>query len=113
MFHLLKGMRLNSLNNSESWLGVWRLQAALMDDFRGAAEAVGQCLHLNYMGGNHDGVIAQQGVNSITDYGWVKYGSGPGCVHKAMDGCLVRQTFGSVHFWGNVATCGPAGWLTF
>jgi hypothetical protein len=44
---------------------------ASMDDFRKAAEAVGQCLHLNHMG-RRDDLIKPRGVNSISDYGWMK-----------------------------------------
>ena len=42
-----------------------------MADFRAAAEAVGECLHLNHMGA-HDQLIRPRGVSSVTDYGWMK-----------------------------------------
>ena len=50
--------------------------AKLMDEFRAAALAVGQCLHLNHMT-SADDMLKPRGVNSRTDYGRVKYGAGP------------------------------------
>jgi hypothetical protein len=54
------------------------LAAELMDDFRAAAEAVGQCLHLNHMSGgaSKESTVARK-VSSMTAYGWVKFGKGP------------------------------------
>eukprot|EP00937_MAST-01D_sp_MAST-1D-sp2_P000780 g780.t1 len=43
-----------------------------MADFRAAAEAVGECLHLNHMGQAHDNFIGPRQVASISDYGWMK-----------------------------------------
>jgi hypothetical protein len=52
--------------------------SALMDDFRKAAESVGECLHLNHMGAqHHPQYINASGVNSATDYGWMKTASAP------------------------------------
>ena len=45
--------------------------AALMDDFRAAAESVGQCLHLNHMTSS-DAILKPRGVDSRADYGWVR-----------------------------------------
>jgi hypothetical protein len=51
--------------------------AALMEDFRKEAEAVGQCLHLNHMGGGlKPTMIESRKVASVTDYGWMKLGQG-------------------------------------
>jgi hypothetical protein len=54
------------------------LAAELMGDFRAAAEAVGQCLHLNHMNGgaSKESTVARK-VSSMTAYGWVKFGQGP------------------------------------
>lgn len=45
--------------------------AALMDEFRAAAESVGQCLHLNHMTSS-DAILKPRGVDSRADYGWVR-----------------------------------------
>ena len=53
------------------------LGAQLADDFRAAAEAVGQCLHLNHMT-SPDALLTERRADSRTDYGWMKLGEGGG-----------------------------------
>jgi hypothetical protein len=53
------------------------LAKELIDEFRAAAAAVGQCLHLNHMT-SPDALLAERGVDSRADYGWMKLGQGPG-----------------------------------
>jgi hypothetical protein len=43
-----------------------------MGDFRAAAESVGECLHLNHQGSERDSLVAERGVSSVFDYGWMK-----------------------------------------
>ena len=52
------------------------LAAELMNDFRAAAESVGQCLHLSHMSGppSNDKLIATRRVDSVSAYGWMKLG---------------------------------------
>ena len=45
-----------------------------MDEFRAAAQAVGQCLHLNHMT-SADSLLSPRKVDSRSDYGWVKLGT--------------------------------------
>ena len=52
-------------------LGDKEAAVAAMDAFRAAAEAVGECLHLNHMG-SRDDLIESRKANSISDYGWMK-----------------------------------------
>ena len=47
----------------------------LADDFRAAAVAVGECLHLNHMT-SPDELLVERRADSRTDYGWVKLGRG-------------------------------------
>ena len=49
----------------------------LADDFRAAAEAVGQCLHLNHMT-SPDKLLTERRADSRADYGWMKLGAGAG-----------------------------------
>ena len=49
-------------------LGDKEKAVASMAAFRAAAEGVGECLHLNHMGGRDD-LIATRGVSSVSDYG--------------------------------------------
>jgi hypothetical protein len=63
-----------------------------MDDFRRAAEAVGQCLHLNHMGaGLKPPMISSRRVASVTDYCWMKLGRGEGFVFPETDYEVVRD----------------------
>jgi len=55
------------------------MAVALMDEFRGEAEAVGQCLHLNHMT-SPDSLLKPRKVDSRSDYGWTKLGDGPGYI---------------------------------
>ena len=64
---------------------------ALMDAFRAAAESVGECLHLNHMTSNDAELVRQRRVDSRTDYGWMKYGKGPGYVFPHTDYDLVAD----------------------
>ena len=62
-----------------------------MDAFREAAESVGECLHLNHMTSNDAKLVRQRRVDSRTDYGWMKYGTGPGYEFPHTDYDLVAD----------------------
>jgi hypothetical protein len=58
------------LERSLSYRGYHKYVATLK-----AAEAVGECLHLNHMSSASDAMIKERKVNSRADYGWVKLGA--------------------------------------